>query len=151
MSKSVVGASIACLLCVAIAASPAHASRWNDDPLAADRYGAFVGARIRLPTSGQAARPQAMLTIAPIQSQSGRGTMRTRMGEGVALNFSARAAPSLSIAGTPRGVPANEGPPRPAARSGLSSTGWVAIGVGVVAAAAAGFALWVDSIEDNSD
>jgi hypothetical protein len=37
-------------------------------------------------------------------------------------------------------------------KSGISTAGWVAIGVGtVLVAGAVGFALWVDAIEDNED
>jgi hypothetical protein len=38
------------------------------------------------------------------------------------------------------------------AKNGISTGGWIAIGVGtVLVAGAVGFALWVDSIEDNED
>ena len=115
------------------------------DALAEVRPGAFVGARVKLALGGGApTRPHAALMIAPTQSRiSDDGMVRTRIGEGVALNFAGGEKSSLTIGGK-----------RPDADKGLgiSTGGWIAIGVGtVVVAGGIAFALWVDAIEDNSD
>jgi hypothetical protein len=119
------------------------------------RPGAFVGARIKLPL-GERAMARAELAIAPTQSRiSASGLVRTGIGEGVALSFDAKSKPFLTVAGSradralglqPRGQ-ADVGK-----RMGVSSAGWVAIGVGVVALAAGGYFLYlVHEADKNSD
>lgn len=121
------------------------------------RPGAFAGVRFQLSLGGQTgARPRAALAISPTHTRIfGDGTVETRIGEGVALNLTAGAKPTLTIAG----VTANSrlrfqrnGEVNSSDQIGVSETGWVAIGVGVAAAAAAvGFVLVLDEAKDNSD
>lgn len=118
------------------------------------QFGTFVGARVRMSLGGDTpSRPDAALTIAPTLSRRAfDGSTRMRIGEGVALSFKPESKPSLTLAGVPadaalglqrRGkVDANQ-------KLGLSTVGWVAIGVGV--AVVAGALLFKDALDDASE
>ena len=119
------------------------------------RPGAFVGARVHLSLGGKsAARPQAGLTVAPTRSRISDGAIvSTDIAKGLALNFGSK--PSVTFAGIRAdralglapSAKVNAGP-----KLGLSKGGWVAVGVGVVAVAAAIYGLSVyDEAKDNSD
>jgi len=104
--------------------------------MAIARPGAFVGARFQLPMGGEKSRgPRATLAIAPTQSRiSSDGMIRTRIGEGLALNFGTKSGPTITLAG----VRADKAFASQSARQldatkklGVSTGGWVAIGVGV--------------------
>jgi hypothetical protein len=104
--------------------------------MAIARPGAFVGARFQLPMGGEKSRaPRATLAIAPTQSRiSSDGMIRTRIGEGLALNFGTKSGPTITLAG----VRADKAFASQSARQldatkklGVSTRGWVAIGVGV--------------------
>jgi len=104
--------------------------------MAIARPGAFVGARFQLPMGGEKSRgPRATLAIAPTQSRiSSDGMIRTRIGEGLALNFGTKSGPTITLAG----VRADRAFESQSARQldatkklGVSTGGWVAIGVGV--------------------
>jgi len=76
--------------------------------------------------------------VAPtLRSRSASGETRTRIGEGVELGFNGDDRVRLSLAGTPvsRLAQGEAGPD--GRRAGISPIGWVAIGVGVAAVAAA--------------
>ena len=92
------------------------------------RPGAFVGARFQLAMGGERSRgPRATLAIAPTQSRiSSNGMVRTTIGEGLALNFGTKSGPTVTFAGVraDRGLDATK-------KLGVSTGGWVAIGVGV--------------------
>ena len=102
------------------------------------RPGTFVGARFQMSLGGRSAtRPRAALAIAPTMTRISDGAVvHTSIGEGVALNFGRK--PTLTLAGvradqalglTPtKDVEANH-------KLGVSTGGWVAIGVGVIAVA----------------
>lgn len=101
----------------------------------AQQAGAFGGFRIRLALGGpRAERMRAGLTIAPtLRSRGFHGESRMLIGEGLELGMADREPLRLSIAGTPvsrlvqgRAAPGGR-------RLGVSTIGWVAIGVGVVA------------------
>jgi hypothetical protein len=81
--------------------------------------------------------------------------VRTRVGEGIALNLAPSSKPSLTIAGvradTALGLRPN-GQVDADRKLGVSSAGWVAIGVGVVALAAGAYFLYLyNEAEKNSD
>lgn len=147
--------TITSLMAIALAASPAQAGGWNQQGSEV-RPGAFVGARLHVPLGGSVrSSPRAGLTLAPTQSRISRdGYISSRIGEGVALNFTGRKA-TITLAG----VRADRALGLTTAdnanvddKQAISTGGWIAIGVGTVAVAGLiGFALWVDAVEDNSE
>jgi hypothetical protein len=121
---------------IAAGAQPAMAADLGDEQGAvAARQGAFAGARVRIPLDGSGAREaRAGLTIAPIlQGRMADGSVRTRFGEGMELRFSGDSAPRLALGGRPL-AELTEGRSGPDGRKlGVSTVGWIAIGVGVAA------------------
>jgi hypothetical protein len=121
---------------LSFAAQPAFAADLGDERGAvATRQGAFAGARLRVPLDGTNARKaRASLAVAPIvQGRRADGSMRTRFGEGMELRLSGETRPQLALAGRPLSQIA-EGRSGPDGRkAGISTIGWVAIGVGVAA------------------
>jgi hypothetical protein len=123
---------------IALAAQPAVAAELGDAPaMESARQGAFAGARLRVPLDGAGARKtKASLAVAPIvQGRRTDGSMRTRFGEGMELRLTGEAKPRLAIGG--RSIAQlKEGRTGPDGRkAGISTIGWVAIGVGVAAVA----------------
>ena len=118
--------------------------------------GAFAGARIRLPLGDHARqRVRAGLTIAPtMRVRDSDGVGRTRFGEGLELGFTRNRPLELSFAGTRVDrigiAPGGRTPNGP--RAGVSTLGWIAIGVGatIVVAAGAGY-LWLQDALDCTD
>jgi hypothetical protein len=105
-----------------------------------EQMGAFGGVRVRVPLDGHAGEQgvRAGLTLAPtLHSRDVRGHSRMRIGEGLELGLNGDDRVRLSLAGTPvsRLVQGPAGPD--GRRAGISPIGWVAIGVGVAAVAAA--------------
>jgi len=143
------------LVAIALAVSPAQAGGWNQQG-GEVRSGAFVGARLNVPLGGSVrSTPRAGLTLSPTQSRISRdGHISSRIREGVALNFTGR-EPTITLAGVPadRALGLKTADLASAGqKQGISTGGWIAIGVGTVAVAGLiGFALWVDAVEDNSD
>jgi hypothetical protein len=120
---------------IAAAAQPAMAADLGDRGTVAQRQGAFAGARLRIPLDGsRAGKAQAGLTLAPIlQGLQADGSLRTRFGEGVELRLSGTTRPQLAFGGRSlaqltqsRGGPDGR-------KLGISTVGWIAIGVGVAA------------------
>ena len=134
MKTIIIGAVIASQ--IGLAAQPALAADLTVDRSAmAQRQGAFAGARVRVALGGgKANKVRAGLAIAPlVQGRSNSGEMRTRFGEGLDLGIAGRdRKPSLSIAGTPVSQIASGKAGPTGAKAGVSTIGWVAIGVGVV-------------------
>lgn len=132
MRKLTIAAVLAAQLLAA--AQPALAADLTDAQV--QRMGAFAGFRLRVPIGGEAERQpiRAGLTFAPtIQTESRSGEVRTRFGEGLELGIAGDRPVRLSFAGTPVSRLAR-GPAGPdGQRAGVSTIGWVAIGVGVVA------------------
>jgi hypothetical protein len=147
MHRALVG-----LVLANIVAAPIQAAGWENQ--ATDvRPGAFVGARVMLPLGGQApARPRATLAIAPTLSRiSDDGMIQTQIGEGLALNLQGKSKATLTVAGI-RADEAFEDRMGEDNWSGVSTGGWIAIGVGtVLVAGAIGAALFVDAVNDNSE
>jgi hypothetical protein len=149
MKKFVIAGLLAAQMTAA--AQPASAA----DLVARERplVGAFAGARLRIPLGDNAhRRVRAGLTLAPTLHVPGSdGVARTRFGEGLELGIAPRRPLELSVAGTRvdrLGVaPGGTGPGGP--RAGVSTLGWVAIGVGatVLVVAGAGY-LWLEDALD---
>jgi len=119
----------------------------------APQIGTFAGARLRVPLGNRAhQRLRAGLTIAPTMHARGSdGVSRTRFGEGFELGIARGQRLELSLAGTriDRIGVAPGGATPGGRRAGVSTLGWVAIGVGaaVLVVAGAGF-LWLRDIQD---
>jgi hypothetical protein len=117
-------------------AQPAFAADLGDRGSAGpQRQGAFAGARLRIPLSGTiAGKAHAGLTVAPIvQGRQSDGSIRTRFGEGLELRLAGTSRPQLAFGGRSL-AQLSQGRTGPDGRKlGISTIGWVAIGVGVVA------------------
>ncbi|HUP67038.1 MAG TPA: hypothetical protein VM145_02360 [Sphingomicrobium sp.] len=141
------------LIATLVPAPSAAASPYDPANL---RPGAFAGVQLKVPLGHAEAKPRAELTFAPTRSQISRsGQIRTQIGEGVSFGLSPESKPTLTIAGTradaalglQRGPKSNVEP-----KLGISTAGWVAIGVGVAAlAAGAYFVHLVHEADKNSD
>jgi hypothetical protein len=121
---------------IGLVAQPAFAADLGDQGGAGtQRRGAFAGARLRVPLDGaRAGKAQAGLTVAPIvQGRKADGSIRTRFGEGLELRLSGTARPQLAFGGRSL-AQLTQGRAGPDGRkTGISTIGWVAIGVGVAA------------------
>ena len=129
-----------------VAAQPAAAASF--DEMASVQTGTFAGARMRLSLGGgqQDRKLRAGLALAPmLRSQAISGESRMRFGEGVELGFAGKRPLTLSLSGRPvsrllPGAIKSEDE----RRLGISTAGYIAIGVGV-AALVGGFVLYQDA------
>ena len=118
---------------LAVAAQPALAAEL--EPGERTRVGMFGGAQICLPIGGEARaqRPSFALGIAPVaRSQRLDGSSRLRIGEGFQLRLRPQEQVELRLAGTRLdrlGIAPNGNAPG-GQRAGVSTLGWIAIGVG---------------------
>ena len=147
--------AIVALLTGNLAAGPQPAAAAELTEAHEQRVGAFGGVRVRVPLGADPDHRgiRAGLAVAPaVQTQNLRGEARTRLAEGVELGFGADRSPSLSIAGTPVSRLA-QGPQGPVGRQlGVSTAGWVAIGVGtVVAVLGIGYLVLSEAIDCDED
>ena len=128
------------------AAQPALAAGF--EPAERARIGMFGGVQVRVPLGGSRAEaPRASLGIAPVtRSQRLDGENRMRIGEGLQLSLQPDRPLELSVAGTrlDRLGLAPNGQTSDGARAGVSTLGWVGIGVGAVVVLAGGFAIWLN-------
>jgi hypothetical protein len=113
--------------------APAFAQSYA--PVRESETGTFGGVRLRIPFGG-GARDQlrAGLAFAPIaRTDYQDGRVRTRIGEGLEFGINGRGPMQFSLAGTPvnRLAQGRAGPD--GQRSGISTLGWIAIGVGATA------------------
>src|SRR5688572_14790568 len=119
---------------IMLAAQPAMAAELIDESGAtSQRHGAFAGARLRIKLDGtQARKAQPGLTIAPVlQGRQADGSVRTRFGEGMELRLSGDVRPQLAFGGRPLAQLAQGRTGPEGRKAGMSTIGWVAIGVGV--------------------
>ena len=142
----------AIILAILITAQ-AEAASWQDQPIDS-RPGAFLGARLKLPLGHQAkAKPRAEFAFAPTQSRiSSSGLVRTRIGEGLAFGIAPKAKPTLTLAGmradTALGL-TRTGRSKAEQKLGVSTGGWVAIGVGAaVVIAGVAYLAWAEHVSD---
>ena len=114
-------------------AAPAVAQGYA--PVRETETGAFGGVRLRIPFGGPAREPvRAGLAFAPTaRTDFQDGRVRTRIGEGLEFGMIGREPLQFSLAGTPvnRLVQGRSGPD--GRKLGVSTLGWIAIGVGVAA------------------
>lgn len=101
-------------------------------PVRETETGTFGGLRVRIPFGGGAREPiRAGLAFAPTtRTDHQDGRVRTRIGEGLEFGMVGREPLQFSLAGTPvnRLVQGGTGPD--GRRLGVSTIGWIAIGVG---------------------
>jgi|RhiMethySRZTD1v2_1073278.scaffolds.fasta_scaffold279825_3 hypothetical protein len=134
------------MLITGMVTAPVQAADWSDV-----RPGTFVGARLTI--GGKTGRrPSAALTIAPTQDRiSSSGMSSMRIGEGIALNLTPGAKPTLTLAGvradTALGLQRDRDLDSDN-KVGISTGGWVAIGVGSAALIFGGLYLAADHIAD---
>jgi len=136
MKKLTIAALISAQLLTA--AQPVLAADLAENRARTSETGLFAGFRLRVPLAGEADRQpvRAGFAVAPtVQSRAlNGGEVRTRFGEGLEFGFNGREPVGLSVAGTPvsRLV---QGPDSPQGeKAGVSTIGWVAIGVGALIA-----------------
>ena len=133
-----------------VAAQPAAAASLQET--AAVQSGTFAGARIRLSLGGgqEHRKFRAGLTFAPtLRTQAISGETRMRFGEGIELGFAGQRPLALTLSGRPvsRMLPGGN-KSEDERRLGISTGGYVAIGVGVAALVGA-FILYQD-LKDGS-
>jgi hypothetical protein len=128
-------------------AAPAAAAEIVGSEAAGSRSsGAFVGGRLRVPLRQERRAPRAALTVAPTTHSDHRGgERRIAVGEGVELAVSRGDKPRLMLAGAPMPSLAAKGSGPGGRKLGMSTTGWLAIGVGVVVVVVGGLYIWADS------
>jgi hypothetical protein len=116
----------------------ANAAEFATGSGAIERPGAFVGARLRLSLGGRANTPRLALAAAPVlHATTADGGRALRMGEGAELTFANTGAPKLSLGGRPAArLIGHTGEVDKDRAVGVSTLGWVGIGLGVLAAAA---------------
>ena len=136
---------------IMLAAQPAMAADLGDERGAASqRQGAFAGARLRVPLGGaKEEKARAGLTLAPVlQGRQADGSIRTRFGEGVEYRFAGGSRPELAFGG--RSIAElTQGRAGPDGRKmGVSTLGWVGIGLGVVAVIFVTAIVWCDADDD---
>jgi hypothetical protein len=136
---------------VITAAQPALAADLveRDGPL----MGAFAGARLRMPLGHRGhQRLRAGLTLAPtMRVRDSDGAVRARFGEGLELGVAQDRPLGLSFAGRRLDRIGEPGDTAPGGRrAGVSTWGWVAIGLGatLVVVGAAG-AIVIHEIQEN--
>ena len=126
--------------------SPAQAADWSDV-----QPGTFVGARLSV-GGRNGGRPSAALTFAPTQNRISSGGMTSmRIGEGVALNLSPGSKPTLTLAGVRADIALRLQKAEDVGadkKLGVSTGGWIAIGVGSAALIFGGLYLAADHIAD---
>ena len=126
---------IAFLVAGQVLASAVPAAAQNYAPVRDTETGAFGGVRLRIPFGGAAREPvRAGLAFAPTaRTDYQDGRVRTRIGEGLEFGMVGRGPLQVSLAGTPvnRLVQGRAGPD--GRKLGVSTIGWIAIGVGVAA------------------
>jgi hypothetical protein len=150
---SVMRKALTAIILASLITAPAEAASWQDQAIDS-RPGAFLGARLKLPIGHQAAaKPRAELAFAPTQSRiSSSGLVRTRIGEGLAIGITPKAKPTLTLAGMRADAAlglTRKGKSKAEQKLGVSTGGWVAIGVGAaVAIAGVAYLVWADHVSD---
>jgi hypothetical protein len=131
------------------AAQPALAAEFAEQRT--QQMGAFAGLRVRMPLDGHVEQRQlrAGLALAPaMHSRAMNGESRLRIGEGLELGLAGDEPVHLSLAGTPVSQLAR-GPAGPdGRRMGVSTLGWIAIGIGAAAIIVVGAAALCASDHD---
>jgi hypothetical protein len=135
------------------AAQPAFAAELAESR--SQQTGAFAGLRVRMGLDGtrEQRRLRAGLTVAPtLHSRSAAGETRLRFGEGVELGIVGGDKVRLSLAGTPVNRLAQGATGPDGRRLGVSTAGWVAIGIGAtVAVLGVGYLVFTEMMDCDAD
>ena len=114
------------------AAAPAFAQSYA--PVRDTGTGTFGGVRIRIPFGGTREQVRAGLAFAQTtRAEYQDGRVRTQIGEGLEFGINGRGPMQFSLAGTPVNRLAQGGTGPDGQRLGVSTIGWIAIGVGASA------------------
>lgn len=117
---------------VAMAAQPAMAAELvRETATGPSLVGSFAGARLRVPLGAAEEKPQAGLAFTATHRGGETGTLR--FSKGMELGFSGDEKLRLSVGGRPVSQLAQDGRAPDGQKLGVSTVGWIAIGVGVVA------------------
>jgi hypothetical protein len=122
---------------VALAVQPVRAAELQREVAGPNQVGSFVGARMRVPLGATREKAQAGLAFTATQRAGETGMLR--FSKGMELGFSGDNKVRLSLAGKPVSQlrQGSEGPD--GRKLGVSTIGWVGIGIGV---AVIGTAVW---------
>jgi hypothetical protein len=133
--NSFTGAALAAAA-LSLVAQPVAAAELPREAGAQVERGTFVGARFRVPLGQSVEKPHAGLALTATQRTPGRAELR--FAKGLELGFAGDDRLRLSLHGqsVSRLVAGGEGPA--GRKLGVSTVGWVAIGVGVVVLAVGG-------------
>ena len=102
----------------------------------------FAGARLRLPLGGT--REKAHFGVALTMTQRSPGAAELHFAKGLELGFAGDEKLRLSLHGQPVSSLASGARGPEGQKLGVSTLGWIGIGVGVVAVGLVGFGLWLD-------
>jgi hypothetical protein len=118
---------------IAVSARPAFGAELSrDNAGTSTQVSAFAGARLRVPLGGGREKPRAGLALTSTLRNGAGGELR--FAKGAELGFSGRnSGIKLSLAGTPVAQMAQGGRGPEGRKQGVSTLGWVGIGVGFVA------------------
>lgn len=123
------------------AAQPAMAAELHQDRTGLpNQVSAFAGARVRVPLAGGREKPQAGLALT--STLRGGATGELRFAKGAELGFSGDEKLRLSLGGRPVSQLASGGRAGAGRKLGVSTLGYVAIGVGVVVVATLAAGVW---------
>ena len=129
------------------AAQPAAAAELHEDRTAgASQVSAFAGARLRVPIGGRE-RPRAGLALTSTLRSGPTGELR--FAKGAELGFSRDRNLQVFVGGVPVSQLAQGRETPKGRKAGVSTTGWIAIGVGVVALAGAAYVAWL--VHENNE
>ena len=114
-----------------VAAQPVTAAELHRDRMDnPNQVSAFAGARLRVPLGGRGGKPQAGLALTSTLRSGATGELR--FARGAELGFSGGEPIRLTLGGTPVSR-LGQGRAGPDGRKlGMSTVGWVAIGVGAL-------------------
>lgn len=125
---------------IAFAAQPVAAAELQREVSGPNQVGSFVGARVRVPLGASREKPHAGLAFTATQRAGETGTLR--FSRGMELGFSGDDKVRLSLAGRPVSQLRPGGGAPTGGKAGVSTLGYVAIGVGVVAVATLAVGAW---------
>jgi hypothetical protein len=130
MKASIIAALVAAQ--ITLSAQPAFAAELvRDGASAPGQAGAFAGARLRVPLGGGREKPTAGLALTSTLRSGTSGELR--FAKGAELGLSGKDSRiQLSLAGTPVSQLAQGGRGPQGRKQGVSTLGWVAIGVGAL-------------------